>query len=518
MLSTALAPQERQHYTAYYQTLLQKRLVWAADYLRAQAQPNAILEHLASWLQLLRQAHLYPTLHPLVIEVVKLLQHWPIHWGYAGEWEQELRFTIPLAARLNLAHRQAELQANLINILYLAGRWDELLAEGETALAGAQACGAWEALVYIGKIMISVLFSREQKAAAAHYTALIDQMLQQAEGPNAPLAQLLWKAFNIRDLRYQGQWAAALDLASQVIEQMAALPDIHPNILADAYVDRSNLHWACDAYAASAQDLHQAINLVAQQGYRFAEMAMRGNLGVTYWSMGELPAAKAVLGECIQMSEQLHMYWRLAYDVGTLALVYLAQGQFAEALMLAERHLALSRKTQYPFEIARAQGNCATIRLCLGQYQRARQELEEEFIFNERNNPPRAQVPTLTSLSWCYHLLGQTAKAWAYAEQAYQSAQPEFPSLRIVALRNLAYLHPPETRAPLLREALALAQQCQRKLDIAACLLSLAELAAQPVEQNALWKAGADILYAIEASAWLQNCSPRQPPRIIPLA
>ncbi len=71
----------------------------------------------------------------------------------------------------------------------------------------------------------------------------------------------------------------------------------------------------------------------------------------------------------------------------------------------------------------------------------------------------------------------------------------------------------PENEA-LLRQALSLARDLQRRLDEAACLLSLSALVEDDTERNALWQAGADILTQCGAAAWLTGRTPQNPPFI----
>jgi len=77
-------------------------------------------------------------------------------------------------------------------------------------------------------------------------------------------------------------------------------------------------------------------------------------------------------------------------------------------------------------------------------------------------------------------------------------------SLTVIALRSLAEQAPLEQREPLLQEALRLARQTHRRLDKAACLLSLSALK-DGQEQRVLWKQRPRLLDHMGAAAWAQG-------------
>jgi len=323
----------------------------------------------------------------------------------------------------------------------------------------------------------------------------------------------------MRLLRRQGSWDKALALADQIIQQLESLPQIDLNVLADAYADRAGLRWALDEYPQTVQDTTLAIELLAQGGYQFTENSIRGNLGLAYWSMGELNLAEETLRRSILVSEHLHTYWRLAYDVGNLALVYLCRGHFREALALGERHLVLARDSDNTVEAMRALDNCGLIKLHQEDYAFAFQSLGETLPFYEQQNMKNALVLSWANLSRCYLDTGQAEKALSFAEKAFDlAAQQVSPSLKIIALRCLAEQQPREQQLILLHQALELARGCHRQLDEAACLLSLSAVVESLDKQDDLWKQGVFLLNKIGASAWLQGCSPSCPPRIVIVA
>jgi len=177
-----LSSEERQRYTDYYLDLLQKRLTWAANYAWENSrQPIALMEHMISWLQILRQSHLYPELHLSAISFIAALRQWPLHWGYWVEWEQELRFAVEVAATLQQPERQAEFLADLANILFNTGRLDEVLMVGEQVLSLARLGHVLLPLAEAGSMIASILFGRGQGEAAHHCLETLEREVTQDE-------------------------------------------------------------------------------------------------------------------------------------------------------------------------------------------------------------------------------------------------------------------------------------------------------------------------------------------------
>lgn len=78
--------------------------------------------------------------------------------------------------------------------------------------------------------------------------------------------------------------------------------------------------------------------------------------------------------------------------------------------------------------------------------------------------------------------------------------------------RLRALMRPRAESERLLREGLSLARDLQRRIDEAACLLSLSAVVESESECEALWSEGARLLQKCGAAAWLEGRSPENPP------
>ena len=87
-----------------------------------------------------------------------------------------------------------------------------------------------------------------------------------------------------------------------------------------------------------------------------------------------------------------------------------------------------------------------------------------------------------------------------------------FPSLKIIALRNLAQYGKVDKRKWRLQKALSLASQHHRLFDEAGCLFSLGGLTTDKAKQADYWQKAVKLLEKMGVAAWLENHSPENPP------
>jgi tetratricopeptide (TPR) repeat protein len=512
--------EERQKYTAYYSGLLKKQLDWALDHVRENRQPAAIQEHMQAWLQILRECH-RPELHADATTLISLLHPWPLHWGYWADWERELNFAINESGTLQTPESKAEFFANLANLMFLTGRRDDALSLGKSAFSFASLSHSVVPLARSGIMVASILLERNEEQGARDILNFVAKEIEEqaAQGQNEAqivTARAYFVSDKARQLSRAGQGKVALDLLNEIIIQLNATPGVDPNVLADSYGTRSGIQWIQDQYVPAIEDLNRAIELVSLAGYGFAESAFRGNLGVCYWTIGELKMAEETLRCCIRLAEQSRIYFRLAYDVGNLALVFLSQGRVQDALVMSERHIALAKDHSTRAESMRALDNYGVIKFHAGEYEAAEIALKENLSFYEKKSLKTDIIIQLANLGRCYIALGETEKAMNMAEKAFNYAQQQnYSSPTILALRCLAEFRPPRESKALLDQALALARQYNRPFDEAACLLSLASIEKNKNEQKKLWDEGTQILDKMGASAWLEGCSVKHPPQLV---
>lgn len=470
---------QRVRWTAYYEQHLQDRLRWAKHFIAERhRQPARLKAHVASLFALLRQARARPAFHPLAVEVIAALHPWPGRWGRWSEWEEALCWAVAVCAQAGWPAQQARFL-------------------GELALVA------------------SLVIAGQRAAAQATLARLLDDALVRApcEPAQARAAAMLrLKAADLQ--RRQGNLEAAVAAVSEVIALLERLAADDAHLLAHAHRDRSVMALALGDYDLAAADLDRAQALFAQAEELFGLALVFSSRGLLAWNRGDLVEAEAAIRQGIALTEQVNAQWHLVHEIGNLGLVYLCQGELHRALQHFEQQRVMAAQLGEVKEAKRAIGNRGVARLHLGDYAEAKADLEEELAFFGGQAYQAYVGCTLVNLSWCSAALGDQERALALAEAARAlGEQTGSLALRIVALRCLAECLSPQARAAPLRQALALARG-RRRFDEAACLLSLAGTVDDEAERAVLWQEGRRLLEAMQATAWVAQRQPHQPPRL----
>ncbi|HXF63135.1 MAG TPA: hypothetical protein VNK95_16030 [Caldilineaceae bacterium] len=508
---------QRVRWTAYYEQHLQDRLRWAKHFIAERhRQPARLKAHVASLFALLRQARARPAFHPLAVEVIAALHPWPGRWGRWSEWEEALCWAVAVCAQAGWPAQQARFLGELAHILFYTGRPTEAAEVGQGAIALAQQHGEALALAYGGTALVASLVIAGQRAAAqATLARLLDDALVRApcEPAQARAAAMLrLKAADLQ--RRQGNLEAAVAAVSEVIALLERLAADDAHLLAHAHRDRSVMALALGDYDLAAADLDRAQALFAQAEELFGLALVFSSRGLLAWNRGDLVEAEAAIRQGIALTEQVNAQWHLVHEIGNLGLVYLCQGELHRALQHFEQQRVMAAQLGEVKEAKRAIGNRGVARLHLGDYAEAKADLEEELAFFGGQAYQAYVGCTLVNLSWCSAALGNQERALALAEAARAlGEQTGSLALRIVALRCLAECLSPQARAAPLRQALALARG-RRRFDEAACLLSLAGTVDDEAERAVLWQEGRRLLEAMQATAWVAQRQPHQPPRL----
>lgn len=511
---------ERQRWTTYYESQLEERLTRSIEYTH-RCPPSELTSHFGSLLVLLRRTRPRPELHPLAVELIDALHPWPLRWAHWETWQQEIRFATRIYAHLNQPKRQAEFLGYLADVMFNTGRLDEAVTVGEQAIALARTNNAVVALAVAGCAVVLALIAQGKANNARH---LLTELLEEVSlAQSTPLRdKIIARArLGLQQLNFQrrtGRLEEAVANASQIIAQLEALPDPDERILAEAYRERSTMQWAGSHYPEAVQDIQRAIRMFAEQGDLFAEADARGNLGLIYWTMTELESAEEGIRHIIAMSERLNARWHLTYAVSNLGLVYISRGKLHQALEYLQRAEALATSLGDIKEIKRSRSDQGIVKLYLGEYETAVQHIREglEFAKEQQILHSRLRCVNYILLSLCYAGLEQHELALQLSEEALDIAcQVGAVALKTLAWRCLAEHQPPSQRVESLQRALEFARQCRRRLDEAACLLSLASLTEDKEERDRLWSSGVHLLEEIGATDWLVGCSPENPPHIV---
>jgi tetratricopeptide (TPR) repeat protein len=513
---------ERGHWGSYFEGLVRAQLKWATGFVRAhKPTPHQLKPRFHSLLALLTTAHPHPALHPLALELISALHPLPVWWGYWTAWEPELRFAIKTAAALGSLSTQAEFTGYLAALQLSVGLIETAIQTGEQALDLARRAGNVPLLIEAGAVTLTAQRLMGQINQARELHALLKAAFTNAALSFSETARLVAQArldmHTAHFLRSAGKLTDALALLDTLVQRIeparAAFAQPPPDLLAGVYTDRATLHWARGAYAQAITDLRQALMCYEKVGEEAATATTWGNLGLVYWSMAAFDLAESALRKSITLTEHLNAHQRLTNEVGNMGLVYLARGELHLAATYISRQLALAEETGFITERHRAIGNRGIVRLHLGEYAAAIEDLHADIELT-RHRSQEGLGCAYTALSWCLLGQGKGREGEEYARQALRLGEDmHSPGLRIIALRCLAEFQSGAEKSQTLQTALALARAHQRRLDEAACLLSLAGVTPPP-EAMTYWDEGVVRVHQIGAAPWLAGHAPENPPRL----
>ncbi len=499
-----------------YVRQLERRIAKSLTYL-SDAPAAMVRTHIRSFLTLLNETHRFTDLNQKSFELISLLHPLPLRWGLGSVWEAELRFAIEHVPD-GRAGLTAEYRCSLGDVYMYRGQFDQAIAEGEQVLQMAEA-----PLVQAARA-VRVLFTCYRADGRPDLAdELIRQMSERFYG-SLPAAEIseqaaqAWLQFQqcqLILLRERGQTERALELVEDMLQldEREGRPDL--TLTANLLTDRSTLLWARGRYQESVAGLKQAMQLFDQAQDQFNAESLKSNLGLVYWTMGELDLAEKTLLEVIRFYQETGSDHLLTYVVSYLGLVQFVRGDLEAALSLTQEHIDLAERINFVHEYYRGRRNLGEILYHFGKYDLSIAETEAAHAYYERRGSREAYGQDVLWLALCYHAKGERERALAAVQQTLESGrQLKSRVLEQLALRCLAEITPPEAQeereAHLLR-SLQLAQEMGRKHEEAAVHLALAGLHAGERRQTE-WSKGAAILQEIGAQKWLEGSSPEEPP------
>ncbi len=313
--------------------------------------------------------------------------------------------------------------------------------------------------------------------------------------------------------RQDGRLAEAISIGDRLIAALEATTGIDLHDLATAYRRRSTILWAAGRYAEAARDLTKSAAMFRAAGDPLAAVFSEGNLGVVYFSMGRFQLAETVKARAIRSAEELNANWWLVRDLGELCGIYMYSGQLERALTYCHRHVQLARQLGDQRQLALARDNRGVTLMLLGRHDEAQPDIEHSLRYFRDEGIIENTVLATLDMALFLRATGEWEQAMALAEVSYSQANGlDFPILRILTTRCLALFRPPAEQGRLLREALALAEAHERRMDVAGCLFSLAALEADAAVRGRLYDQAAAMLREMGAEAWLAGHSPTEPP------
>ncbi|NMB90409.1 MAG: tetratricopeptide repeat protein, partial [Chloroflexi bacterium] len=329
----AQARRWQDEYARHLEQALGRARAWLKTIPQGQVRP-----HLGSFLTLLDEARRYPPLQAAALALVMELHPLPLRWGEGRRWEAWLHFALERAPDTGLRRGYHN---DLAGLYYAAGDFSRATAEAQQALEGAlpgdeQAARAVRLLFTVYR----AVGKPEEADRLVHGLAeQFDAGLPARQvRPPAARGWLYLNQCRLELLREQGRVEAALALAGEMIwlDEQGGAPDAI--LTADLYTHRSTLAWVRAAYPAAVADLQHAICLYRQAEDLFNAESLQSNLGLVYWTMGELALAEESLQASIRFYHKAGAQQLLTYDLGNLGLVYFARGDLSRARQWTEEH------------------------------------------------------------------------------------------------------------------------------------------------------------------------------------
>lgn len=515
MLSTMLQDASHSHaaWQSEYRRQLERRLALSSDYLKKSSAAQ-VRAHIRSFVTLLNETRRFPALTEKALSLITQLHPLPLRWGLGHLWEKELRFALEHISP-DRADLTAEYMCSLGETYQYRGQFDKAIAEvnGVLSMPGALP----EQIARAARILFICCRANGQLQRA-------DEVIEQVGGrllgdqPAADIpayaaqAWLEYQQCRLEQMREWGEVDRALELVEDMIwlDRREGMRDL--TLTADLYTHRSTLLWVRSRYPQAVSNLKQSMQFFEQAGDSFSARVLNSNLGLIYWTMGELDLAEKTLLSSCRFYRETGSEQLLTYDTGNLGLVYFAKGDLDAALRLTEEHIALAERINFVYECYRGRRNLGTILYYFGEYERSIEETTVSHRYYETRGSRDAYALDDVYLALCYHALGETERAAALGQAALEQAQAlKSRVLEQMVHRSLAFLLPVEAREPLLLRSLEMAKEMERKVEEAAVWLALAEVYSGADRQRA-WQTGAEILRAAGAVKWLENRSPDNPP------
>lgn len=331
----------------------------------------------------------------------------------------------------------------------------------------------------------------------------VEAILTAKQGERNREAQFRLMLQRMNIYRAFGLTRQAVELLRQIEEDDLCLEAFDSRLLAEWYVHLGLIQcWVEGDYDHALESLELSKIHYHQSGQLKMEAGVLGDIAMVYWNQGDLRRAEGTLRTAREQASRLGDYRALLKLTGNLGLVYLHQGRLNEAYTLIEEHYRLATRLGHLREMRRARGNRGITKYHLRDYDGAIEDLEADIRTLKAVN--EGTLYTTVNLSRCYIACGDMERGREMAAWSLAGARERgYYSIEIIALRALAEAQPPDEARELLLLALNAARG-KRRMDEAACLLSLAQLTPDSAAHEEYWQEGVKILREMGAQAWIE--------------
>jgi tetratricopeptide (TPR) repeat protein len=500
--------------TYYYRTL-PGRLGRFIDFVQTRP-PEEARPLLPTLLKLINTASEQPDCRPLAAELVTALHPWPKRWGNWEEWLATCRLAANILGQQGQHSAQGWLLADVVEMLFDLGRYDDALVVWAQLLVVANGAMARSLCRAGHTASTKLILSGRGDEGTAIYEQQVDWLAEWQ--PHLPeddfcYAHALVVLQQTLVMRRQGKQQEAIAMIDALRAELAAWPETPPDLWRDLYHHQGGVLTSTADYAGSVAAMEQAITYAVQMADLYYEAALYTDKAIPLWAAGYLDQVETAVRHSLHLYEKLKANWRLVHSIDLLLDVLVMRPALDEALLWLPRQMELTRQLNDEATLSNAHTLRGLVFMQQGKYDLAVADLKisEASCLQRKNLRWLGWIET--NLSWCYEALGERETAVTYAQRSYQHSQEaNAVNVELIALRCLARFQPaPEKRATL-EQAIRLAQQIHSPFNEAACLFDLLPATADPSEQQTLWQQAATLLQNCGVMGWLDGRSPQNPP------
>ena len=492
--------QQTQRWRRFYHDLLQQRLDDIAADIRDQTISPDYYENISEILvESVRDKNNWGQ----YLELIDQLYPHPVWWGKWKIWMQQVVLGVELAEELQDIHAQAKFRYYLADIYHLLGQQHSAQGHIDAGLPLAQQ--SEDRYLYFRFLLLDFLLNED-----AGYVQNKDEKLAELEKvielgitPQTPLEKALIDADYILHksdiVRLQGRPHEALQLLLDLQKSLPLEGEEATNAHAQIHRYLGLAYWGADEYENALANFEKAADGFCEIGNRLFEVNTRGSQGLVLWCMGKLQEAERTYIENIELAQSLKANKWLLVQIGNLGLVYFSMGKLDKADDYMHRHLAMARETDNQIEETRARGNLGIVQLHRGEFDAAIENLEYDISVLEKQSRNIGMACSYTNLAWAYEGKGEREKAIQMAETAQKiTDEIDAEAMDLLCMRCMGEL---EKQEDVLQQALDKAIRLDRRVDMAALYLTLAEMQ----NRQEYYDKAAAILKEIGAESWLET-------------
>ncbi|TLN02199.1 tetratricopeptide repeat protein, partial [bacterium] len=363
----------------------------------------------------------------------------------------------------------AEYSCALGDLLVFSGRFGEAIEICRPLLATSGVPDALAARA--GRVVFLCLSYTGQGAEAEVFvTQNRERFMVGRPAADVPPERLAaWLAFSpswLDVLRNQGRIDESIRLADDMIALDRRLGSPDPIRTADLLTQRSTLLWQGTRYDEAIADLKASIYLYRKSGDELNAESRQNNLGLVYWSMGELKLAETNLKAARELYRRIGLDQMYIHTSGNLGLVHLFRGDMEQAALVLQEQMDMAKRKNFVSEYNRGRWNFAITRYYQGDACEAMQVYRSTLDYYETRGGRETYFSHWIWVAFCMDRQGEHEKAVALLRDVIDKAvEYQYPNLEQVALRGLARLLPRAEQETPLRRSLEMATRAGSRFE-----------------------------------------------------